>query len=106
MESTFGKTLKRIRSDQGLSLSETARRIGVSKSTYHDWEEGRRVLGEPYVKIAEALNTSINELFQIRVTPQEEVLDELRVLINQVEKISKLIMKQDFSKNNNEFPSN
>ena len=48
----FHVRLKRIRLKRGMTIEEAARKIGVAASTLRDWEQGRKILGEPYVKIA------------------------------------------------------
>ena len=60
--SDLGKRLLNLRLKKGLSLSELARDIGVSPSTYREWEQGRKIKGEPYEKLALILGVSINEL--------------------------------------------
>lgn len=58
----LGKRLRRLRRDRGLSISDIAKIISVSESTYREWEYGRAIRGEPYGKLAAALNMSISEL--------------------------------------------
>ncbi len=55
--------LKKYRSLSGLSIVDCAGKVGVSQSTYRDWENGRSISGEPYVKIAKVLGVSLSELF-------------------------------------------
>lgn len=60
---SFGKRLKEKRLALNLSVSFIANEIGVSASTYSDWENGRQIRGEEhYIKICEALSISLTEL--------------------------------------------
>ena len=59
----FGKNLKKLREKRGLSISECAKVLSVSPSTFRDWEYGRSISGEPYLKLAELFNISLSELF-------------------------------------------
>ena len=58
----IGMRMQRLRVQQDLSVKEVALKAGVPLSTYRDWENGREIKGEPYVKIAEALNVSLYTL--------------------------------------------
>jgi len=59
----LGTRLKRFRKQRNLTVAEIARRIPVSESTYRDWENGRAIKGEPYVRLARVFDVSLNELF-------------------------------------------
>lgn len=59
---TIGKRLKGFREAKGLSATKVAAYVGVSESTYRDWEQGRAIQGEPYAKLAEVLAVSLTEL--------------------------------------------
>ncbi len=43
-------------------MKEVAAAAEVPLSTYREWEYGRAVQGEPYLKIAKALSVSLSEL--------------------------------------------
>jgi len=59
----FNERLKKLRQDRGISPKVMAEKLEVSVSTYRDWEYGRKITGEPYVKISQVLNVGLNELF-------------------------------------------
>lgn len=67
-------------------MRETAKRIGVPETTYREWEYGRAITGEPYPKIAEAFEITLEEVFGLdaRADSPEEAIDriisDLRVL--------------------------
>ncbi len=61
-QETFGQRLKRLRLQSGLTISETAEAVGVSPSTYREWEYGRAIRGEPYAKIALTFRVTLSEL--------------------------------------------
>jgi transcriptional regulator with XRE-family HTH domain len=52
-----------------------ARAIGVPASTYREWEYGRAIRGEPYVKMAEVLKVSLYEL--ITGIPPSDSIDKI-----------------------------
>lgn len=73
MES-LGKRLMRLRTNKNLSQAELARLIGVSSSTYREWELGRDIQGEPYMKLSEILEVSLTELLTGKIATFEEHL--------------------------------
>lgn len=73
MES-LGKRLHRLRSIKNFSQSDVARIIGVSPSTYREWELGREIKGEPYEKLASAFEVSLSELLTGKSSEVEEYL--------------------------------
>lgn len=59
----LGKTIKRLRSARGISKSELARRVGVSPTAVHNWEEyGGAPRGILLPSIASALDTTVASL--------------------------------------------
>lgn len=85
----FSKRLKALREKRGITPKEMAENLGVSLSTYRDWEYGRKILGEPYQKIAEALDIGLNELFGNEIKSYGEVknaIDEVRITLNKLER--------------------
>ncbi len=60
---TFGARLQRLRAERGLSQSQIAARLGVSKPTVWAWEHGKaRPLGERIGALAQALGVTPAEL--------------------------------------------
>ena len=43
-------------------MRKAAQLIGVPETTYREWEYGRQIRGEPYLKIAKAFGISVSEL--------------------------------------------
>jgi transcriptional regulator with XRE-family HTH domain len=58
----LGSRLQRLRVQKNLSQSDVAKFLGVSPSTYREWELGREIKGEPYMKLAQLLDVSLNEM--------------------------------------------
>lgn len=74
---SFSLRLKRLREARGIKVKEMASRLGVSVSTYRDWEYGRAIKGEPYPKMAEILSVSLQELLTGRCPLPEQVMKEI-----------------------------
>ncbi len=63
----FGRKLKELRNEKGLTQKDIAEAVGVAISTYANWEQGRR---EPSIfdiyGLMEAFQVDANELFDQR----------------------------------------
>lgn len=77
--------LKRIREKRGITPLQMAKAIGVPVSTYREWEYGRAIRGEPYLRIAEVLNVSLYELFT-GLTPAsaDEKIFQIECLLKEI----------------------
>jgi transcriptional regulator with XRE-family HTH domain len=64
-EIEFGKQLRSLRLFRGLSVREVSQLIGVPATTYRDWEYGKRIQGQPYIRIAQAFGITLDELFGV-----------------------------------------
>jgi transcriptional regulator with XRE-family HTH domain len=82
--------LKKLRSKKEYSVTKCAVSIGVSPSTYRDWENGRAIRGEPYTKIASLFSISLSELFGLN---ECELSLELENIDLALEKASEHIKK-------------
>ena len=58
-------------------MREMARRVGVPETTYREWEVGRAIQGEPYVRMSEALGVSLSELLTGQRPDQARLLVEI-----------------------------
>lgn len=88
----ISEILRKRRLQLGKKPSEIAKKIGVAESTYRDWENGRKIQGEPYLKIAEALEINILDLFEVKRVHQEFVKNELLKIEESVKSIRKIVM--------------
>jgi transcriptional regulator with XRE-family HTH domain len=78
--------LKDNRERCGLTIKECAEFLGVSSSTYRDWEYGRAITGEPYLKIAELFGISILELFGKSPSKSISTLNEIEHIVDELVK--------------------
>jgi transcriptional regulator with XRE-family HTH domain len=58
----FYQRLKFHRDKRGIKVAQMGKLLGVSVSTYRDWEYGRSITGEPYVLMSQVLQISLSEL--------------------------------------------
>ena len=76
-QSTFSKNLKLARNARGYTQKEVAKSIGVSNSSYSQYESGGR---EPSIKtiekIAHVLRVSIDELFGLYNFTSKDLIRE------------------------------
>lgn len=89
----IGKLMKKQRLKLDIKVKDIAKEIGVAESSYREWENGRKIQGEPYLKIAEILQIPVAQLLgtaETQITPILACIDELE---NHVKNIRKNIMK-------------
>lgn len=83
--------MKQVREDRGMTLKETAQKIGVSTSTYRDWEYGRKVPVSHVTKIAEVLSISVYDLVgETSPKDQGQVLEAIRLIEEALKKLKAL----------------
>jgi len=61
-------------------MREMARRVGVPETTYREWEVGRAIQGEPYVRMSEALGVSLSELLTGERPDRAKLLAEIELM--------------------------
>lgn len=74
---SFSVRLRRLRLEKGIKVKDMALALGVSVSTYRDWEYGRSIKGEPYPKMAELLSVSLSELLTGYSPLPEQMMKEI-----------------------------
>lgn len=79
---TLSVRLKRLRVTNGLAVKEVAEKIGVPLTTYREWENGRKILGEPYIDLANIFGVSVYEL----IAGEQKSSAELRISFEIIEK--------------------
>lgn len=87
---SFHKRLKHLREKQGVSPTQMAKELKVSLSTYRDWEYGRKITGEPYLKIASVLGVGLNELLgndTKHYKDIKETLHQIKISLKKLENI-------------------
>ncbi len=88
----IGQIMRNRRIELGKKPSQIAHIIGVSESTYRDWENGRKIQGEPYIKIAQALEINILKLLEVEKAEHIYVREQLEQIENIVKNIQKIVI--------------
>lgn len=83
--------LKELRVKNRMTVREVSQAIGVSASTYREWEYGRTIKGEPYLKLAKVFKVSLTFLMTGKNTTPNMIWDRL----NHIEK-SIISLKKEF----------
>ncbi len=77
---TLGARLRQFRLQRRMTMKETAASIGVSLSTYRDWEYGRKVPGDHLAGIAMALKVGVADLMAEQSQARQGVSQAIRLL--------------------------
>ncbi len=89
--------IKNLRKAKGLSQDELAVKLNVVRQTVSKWEKGLSVPdSEMLIRIAEALETSVNVLLSETIEP--DVNSELKMIANKLEIINEQIVKYNESR--------
>ena len=87
----LAKKIRAIREKKKMTMKETAKKVGVSVSTYRDWEYGRKIPASRISKIAKALAISTNELLEELSKKDSKHLEQAIFLIEEALKSLKKI---------------
>lgn len=91
----ISKRLRTFRLNCGLSMREAAKKIGVPETTYREWEYGRAIRGEPYVRIARAFGVTLDALFGNNTSSGETVGDDFDRIISEIQALKTKVVKSD-----------
>ena len=88
----IGKRLTKFRKNKNLTQKEVATLLSVPTTTYRDWEYGRLIQGEPYLKLDEIFGVSLSDILGVdSLQIRRDLINKLRSLKQQVEDIEKNI---------------
>lgn len=76
----FGKRLRRLREERELTPIQVAKSLAIPISTYREWENGRAIRGLPYVRIAEILQITLQELMSGEKSGKSFIFESLNQL--------------------------
>lgn len=87
MSMLFAETLKKLRTEKGLSQRELAEKIYVDRTSVNRWENGSRMPDAAMIlKLSEALGTNVNLLFNASAVDDSAaiviMLDDNRIILN------------------------
>ena len=88
----LNENIKKLRKSKGLSQEELAVKLGVVRQTVSKWEKGLSVPdSEMLIKIAEELDTTVNNILGETVAEEES---ELKVIAAKLELLNEQFAKQ------------
>ncbi|MES3038380.1 MAG: helix-turn-helix transcriptional regulator [Bdellovibrionota bacterium] len=94
-EESLGKRLKRLREARNLSVKDVADAMGIPVTTYREWENDRKIVGEPYPALAELFEVSVYELITGEKGKGSEVLSSFETIKIELEKIRAHIFSRE-----------
>ncbi len=89
---SVAEKMKTRRQKLNIKVRDISQKVGVAESTYRDWENGRSIQGEPYMKIANALNMNILDLLEIEKTSIGKVIADIDAIENHVKNIRQYVI--------------
>lgn len=91
LKSSLGIRLRQLRNERQLSASEVAQALEISVSTYREWENGRAIRGEPYVKLAKILQVTLSELLTGEPHETSKILRQFHELEEVIRRIKQTL---------------
>ena len=87
MSKLFAETLKKLRTEKGISQRELAERLYVARTSVNRWENGSRLPDAAMLlRLSKALDADINVLFNAAVegddSPTVIMVDDNRIVLN------------------------
>ncbi len=87
MSMLFAETLKKLRTEKGLSQRELAEKIYVDRTSVNRWENGSRMPDAAMIlRLSEALGTNVNLLFSASAVDNSAaiviMLDDNKIILN------------------------
>lgn len=73
MKTNIGKKIRNLRLEKNMTMKDVAAELQVSRSTYRDWEYGRKLPADTLSRIAEVFKVSLDELMGKEVTEAQIV---------------------------------
>ena len=92
---SLGQRLKRLREKNNLSVKEVAQALGIPVTTYREWENGRKIVGEPYPALAELFEVSVYELITGEKGKESNALLCVEAIRAELEKIRSHLLSRD-----------
>jgi transcriptional regulator with XRE-family HTH domain len=84
---SLGKRLKRLREAKNLSVKDVADTLQIPVTTYREWENERKIIGEPYPALAELFEVSVYQLITGEKGNDSEVLSSFETIKIELDKI-------------------
>ena len=92
---SLGQRLKRLRDQRNLSVKEVAEALSVPVTTYREWENGRKIVGEPYPALADLFEVSVYELITGEKGKESNMLSCVETIRVELEKIRSHLLSRD-----------
>lgn len=89
---TIGDKLRLARNNKRMSVKDIASQLKIAESTYRDWENGRKIQGEPYLEICRVLEVSLADLMGVESNWVKQLILDIETLDNQVKLIKKNVL--------------
>lgn len=91
MGETLAQRLRRLRDSKNLSAKEVAENIHVPLTTYREWENGRKIVGEPYLGLSKLFGISVYELITGEKSKNFEAESSIRVIETELAKVRRYL---------------
>lgn len=92
---TLGVRLRRLRNGKNLSVKDVAENLGIPTTTYREWENGRKIVGEPYIGLSKLFDVSVYELITGEKVTASEFVTSIDLIEEELRKIKKYLLSAE-----------
>lgn len=76
MKTTLATRLRQLRLERNMTMKEVASAMQISRTTYRDWEYGRKMPAEMLSRLSDVFQVSLNELVGTDNNPTPQNLSQ------------------------------
>jgi transcriptional regulator with XRE-family HTH domain len=92
---SLGKRLKRLRTERNLSVKDVAEALEIPVTTYREWENERKIVGEPYPALAKLFGIGVYELITGEKSKDSDALKSIEVIKDELAKITGYLFSRE-----------
>ena len=87
--------LRRLRNENDLTVKEVAEVLGIPVTTYREWENGRKIVGEPYIGLSKVFGISVYELITGEKNSKVDLIASLNLIDLELAKIRQHLLSTE-----------
>lgn len=94
----FASRLRRLRLEKKLSIKNVAQALGIPPTTYREWENGRKIVGEPYIDLSKLFGISVHELISGEKVTESDAFESLDIIQTELNKLKHNLLSNELNK--------
>jgi transcriptional regulator with XRE-family HTH domain len=92
---TFRSRLRRLRDEKKLTVKHVAEFLNIPTTTYREWENGRKIVGEPYIELSKLFNISVHELISGEKNTDQAAYKSIELIQSELSKLKQHLLSKE-----------